>query len=180
MKDEPQAIAIPNNLIDASNPDISKKRGLVYLKDSLYSGYVTSHYANDSLQSKAGFINGKLEGKSVQFYEDGQLRESRFYAENRKVGLHLGYWPNGNKKFEYHFENGLHVGELNEWYVTGQPYRSFNYEKGQENGSQKMWELDGTIRANYVVKDGHRYGLIGLKNCKSVTDEEGKFTAIAY
>ena len=43
-----------------------------------------------------------------------------------------------------------------------------------------MWELDGGIRANYVVKNGHRYGLIGLKNCKSVENEEGSLTGLAY
>jgi hypothetical protein len=28
-----------------------------------------------------------------------------------------------------------------------------------------MWWENGLIRANYVVKNGRRYGLIGLKLC---------------
>ena len=36
---------------------------------------------------------------------------------------------------------------------------------GYEEGSQKAWWQNGVIRANYVVKNGRRYGLIGLKLC---------------
>lgn len=178
-KEELQSI-IPDKTANISDPNLTKKAALVYLNDSLYSGFLVSHYEDGKLQSMAGYVKGKLEGESFQYYNNGQLRESRFYRKNRKTGHHIGFWPDGEQKFAYDFESGIHVGELKEWYASGQPYRFFNYIEGQENGSQKMWGLDGTIRANYVVKNDHRYGLIGLKNCKSVTDEEGLFTAIAY
>jgi hypothetical protein len=35
-------------------------------------------------------------------------------------------------------------------------------------GQQRMWWPDGTLRANYVVRDGRRYGLLGAKGCVSV------------
>ena len=28
-----------------------------------------------------------------------------------------------------------------------------------------MWQEDGTARANYVVREGRRYGLMGAKGC---------------
>lgn len=177
---KPQVGTIPSISIDAKDLALEKKGARIYLNDSLFSGYVVSHSAEGALQSKKGFLNGKLEGEAVEYYSNGQLRERRLYIQNRKTGMHLGFWPNGQAKFEYRFEADLHVGELKEWYATGQAYRFLNYVDGKENGSQKMWEPNGKIRANYVVKNGHRYGLIGLKNCKSVTDEEGSYTALAY
>ncbi len=177
---ESRVKVIPERTVNSTDTHLSKKAAIVYLRDSLYSGFLTDYFDNGSLKSKKGYFNGKLEGEAVQYYENRQLRERRFYKENRKTGTHIGFWPNGQAKFEYYFQSDLHVGELKEWYASGQPYRFFNYEKGKENGSQKMWEANGKIRANYVVKDSHRYGLIGLKNCKSVTNEEGVYTAIAY
>lgn len=177
---ESQNAAIPDRTISADNTSLTKKAARVYLNDSLYSGFIINHFKNGALQSKAGYLDGKLEGESIQYYDNGQLREKRFYKQNRKTDTHLGFWPNGQAKFEYHFKLDLHVGELKEWYASGQAYRFLTYTEGKEDGSQKMWDPDGKIRANYVVKDGHRYGLIGLKNCKSVTDEEGLYTAIAY
>ena len=61
-------------------------------------------------------------------------------------------------------------GELKEWMETGQPYRFFHYIKGYEEGSQKMWWSNGSIRANYVIKNGKRYGLLGLKICSNPYD----------
>lgn len=91
----------------------------------------------------------------------------------------MGWWSNGNQKFIYHFSDGLQKGVSKEWFESGQLLREMHYANGQEEGSQKMWNEDGSIRANYVVKNGRRFGLIGLKNCKSVNDEE-VFTAIQY
>lgn len=179
-ENESSQAVIPNISVEASTDGLSKNKALVYFKDSLFSGFLTNHFADGSIQSKSGYLYGKLQGESVQYYENGQLKEKRFYDNNKKVGHHKGLWPNGNKKFEYYFEAGLHEGELKEWYETGEPFRFFHYKNGKEEGSQKMWQSDGIIRANYVVKEGHRYGLIGLKNCKSVTDEEGLFTAVTY
>lgn len=171
---------IPELLVEITDVSLSKKAAIVYLGDSLFSGFLMEYHSNESLASKAGYLNGKLQGEAVQYYTDGQFKERRYYDVNRKTGYHEGFWPNGEKKFAYFFEKGIHEGALKEWYHTGEPFRFFNYETGKESGAQRMWALDGSLRANYVVKDGHRYGLIGLKNCKSVTNEEGLYTAIAY
>ena len=105
-----------------------------------------------------------------KWYPNGQLVESRIYIDGNKEGFHQGWWENGAKKFEYHFLNAEHDGELKEWMETGQPYRFFHYIKGYEEGSQKMWWSNGSIRANYVIKNGKRYGLLGLKICSNPYD----------
>ena len=45
---------------------------------------------------------------------------------------------------------------------------AFHYIDGKEVGSQKLWQEDGRIKANYEVKNGERFGLIGLKKCDPV------------
>jgi antitoxin component YwqK of YwqJK toxin-antitoxin module len=45
-----------------------------------------------------------------------------------------------------------------------------HFKDGQEEGSQKLWYDNGKIRANYVIIKGKRYGLLGTKNCKNVSD----------
>lgn len=36
---------------------------------------------------------------------------------------------------------------------------------GVEDGCQRSWGFNGEIKANYSVKDGQRYGMIGRKEC---------------
>src|SRR5439155_11394424 len=45
------------------------------------------------------------------------------------------------------------------------PWTSFHHHEGHELGQQQMWNPDGTIRSNYVIKDGRRYGLVGAMGC---------------
>lgn len=106
-----------------------------------------------------------------KWYNDGQLMERRCYKDGRRNGLHEGWWPDGSKKFEYHYHNDAYNGEVVEWYEDGQMYRRMNYKDGHEDGRQQMWKPDGRIMANYEMKNGRKYGLAGVKNCTTVWDE---------
>jgi antitoxin component YwqK of YwqJK toxin-antitoxin module len=50
----------------------------------------------------------------------------------------------------------------------------FNYKNGKETGSQRLWKPDGSIKANYEVVNGERFGLIGLKKCYTVTVDKNE------
>lgn len=171
---------IPDVYISISDSNLMRDGAHQLYKGEVFSGYLVDYFDPDSLKEKEGYLNGLREGNSIKYYTTGQVKEKRNYHQNDKEGIHEGWWENGNRKFEYHFENGKNEGIAIEWYASGQLFKEFNYLSGKENGSQKMLEVDGKIRANYVVKNGHRYGLIGLKNCKSVSDEKGSYAALAY
>ncbi len=109
-------------------------------------------------------------GVEKLWYENGVLAQERFYRKGFKSGIHKGKWDNKQNKFEYHFnDKGEFHGIVKEWYKSGALYMSFNYLDGKENGIQKLWKLDGAVKANYEVVKGERFGLIGLKKCYSVT-----------
>ena len=69
-----------------------------------------------------------------------------------------------------YFKNGEHNGEMTQWHKNGKVYKKFNYKSGFEEGNQKIWNDKGNLKANYDVIQGRRYGLKGIKNCKSVNN----------
>lgn len=160
--------------VKAAIPPLVKNaldEGFVFHGDTLfhheikYSGFLKKTYPNNDTASYGGYLNGLKEGEHKAWYPGKQLMETRWYVQEMKTGIHKGYWEDGKPRFEYAFEKGEHQGPAKEWYQNGQPYREFHYDKGYEEGSQKMWWENGVIRANYVVKNGRRFGLIGLKLC---------------
>ena len=169
----------PQNILVASVPMIFKAsadKGFTLHQDTLfhndtkYSGWVYTLYnAKDTMQV-AGFLNGLEEGIQKKWYPNKQIASIRDYHTGKKIGKHIGYWENGQTQFEFYFEDGEYHGIAKEWYQNGQAYRTFHYEHGYEQGSQKMWWENGIIRANYVVKNGRRYGLVGLKLCMNPND----------
>ncbi|MEO0553007.1 MAG: toxin-antitoxin system YwqK family antitoxin [Bacteroidota bacterium] len=171
---------IPDYTLKATEYEVSRNGLFTLVSGKKYSGYLEDYYPNGQLKMKAGYLNGLREGKAQKYYSNGALMETRYYADNKKHGRHRGWWANGNQKFDYYFVQGEHEGIQKEWFNKGNLFKQFTYRSGKEEGTQKMWEASGKIRANYVVKNGRRYGLIGLKNCKSVNNEKGIYTALIY
>ena len=99
-----------------------------------------------------------------------KISEIRFYRKGKKIGVHELFWDNGNKKMIAYFKNGEHNGEMTQWHKNGKVYKKFNYKSGFEEGNQKIWNDKGNLKANYDVIQGRRYGLTGIKNCKSVNN----------
>ena len=163
-------IGVPPIFKPSADKGFALHQDTLFYNDIKYSGFVYTLYnAKDTMQI-AGFLNGVEEGVQKKWYLNKQIASERFYRAGKKIGKHLGYWENGQPQFEFYFENGEYHGIAKEWYQNGQAYRSFHYEHGYEQGSQKMWWENGIIRANYVVKNGRRYGLIGLKLCMNPND----------
>lgn len=105
-----------------------------------------------------------------KYYPNKQLMEYREFRNGMKNGKQIGYWENGNKRFEFIAKDDAYEGELKEWDRNGKLFHLAHYKDGQEEGEQKLWYENGKIRANYFIIKGKRYGLLGTKNCKNVSD----------
>jgi len=162
--------SIPDLLKHSADKAFTLHQDTLFYNNAKYSGLVYTLYNTKDTMLVASYLNGVEEGVQKKWYANQQIAAVRNYHAGKKIGKHTGYWENGQPQFEFYFESGEHHGVAKEWYQNGQVYRIFHYEHGYEQGSQKMWWENGIIRANYVVKNGRRYGLIGLKLCMNQND----------
>jgi len=163
--------AIPELYTLNSSPTISIHQDTVFLNEKKYSGYVVElDVASLDTLSIQGYLDGLQSGIGKKWYPNGQLMEERAYLKGAKNGLQTAYWENGAKKFEFIAKEDAYEGEFKEWNSKGNLIHFAHFENGQENGPQKLWDEEGKIRANYVIVNGKRYGLLGTKNCKNVSD----------
>jgi hypothetical protein len=164
------SIMIPNLYLNALDTGFVFHQDTLYFQSHKMNGYVFKLYTPHDTAFLGSYWGGLEEGVHKKWYPNKQLAEHRYFHLGKKVGKHVGFWEDGTPKFEYHFIDGELQGVCNEWYQKGQPYKVMHYKNGYEEGSQKMWWENGVIRANYVVKQGRRYGLIGLKLCMTPKD----------
>ena len=136
------------------------------MKYFLYAILIFSTYAcaNQSEQVKGELVITK------KYFPNKQLMEYREFVNEMKNGKQVAYWDNGNKRFEFVAKDDAYEGELKEWDYNGKLFHLAHYKNGQEEGVQKLWYENGKIRANYVIINGRRFGLLGTKNCKNVSD----------
>ena len=165
---------ISSVLISSTDSSLHFINGSWYYRDSLFSGSIETRYSNGQLKSLQTFFSGKEEGWSYSFYPDGKKESQRFYVLGEKDSIHLGWWNNGNRRFEYHFNKGNYDGDYKEWYVSGKPLKYIVYKNGEEVYG-KGWRENGKLFMNYVMKDKRRYGLMNSQLCYSLKNEKGEF-----
>jgi antitoxin component YwqK of YwqJK toxin-antitoxin module len=101
--------------------------------------------------------------------------EQRFYSHGMKVGTMKTWWDNGQLQFLYRFVNREYDGTCFEWSRGGVMTRKMHYKNGYEDGEQHQWYDDGSVRSNYIIQQGRRFGLLGTKNCLNVKDSLDKY-----
>jgi antitoxin component YwqK of YwqJK toxin-antitoxin module len=157
--------------VNVDHARIKHSGGFVYVNDSLFTGtlFTLNERTNDTLESSS-FLKGKEHGTWKQLYLNGSLKEVRYFEHGKKQGEYRGWWPNGSKKFLFHFTDDEYNGTCYEWDENGQLSHEANYLNGHEEGAQRAWYANGKIKSNYIILNGRRYGLLGTKNCKNVSD----------
>ena len=165
------SIEVPFFFVESNKEDLSWQNGTLELNGKPFSGYLTEYYEDRSLRSQTPYVEGKRNGNEYLYYQNGQLNEQRIYRAGYKIGIHQGWWEKGQSRFVYQFDDyGNYHGNCKEWFRDGNLFRDFNYINGQESGQQKMYNADGTVRANYIIKKNRKYGLQGRKKCIPASD----------
>lgn len=156
---------------NAASLHLEMKAGLMMNNDEPFTGIALTldPLSGDTLEQVA-YQDGMEHGEWRKFYPGGELMEQRFFLHGKKQGNYTAWWPNRQMRLLYHFTDGEYQGTCREWNDKGKQVKEMNYQAGHESGSQKVFYDDGKIKANYVLLNGRRYGLLGTKNCKNVSD----------
>lgn len=159
-------------MVAASDAAFQLRNGTAYYQDALYTGQLFSLYPGTSDTAFVhAYRDGKEDGCWKEFYPGHQLMEIRYFRKGSKEGAYLAYWPNRRLRLRYHFLRDEYEGVCEEWNADAVLIRAMHYRNGRESGSQKQFYDDGSIRSNYWMQDGRRYGLLGTKNCVNVSEK---------
>jgi hypothetical protein len=121
--------------------------------------------SNDGVVTWVPLQHGQVHGLQTSRFANGQQRGEGRYVHGQAQGVHRAWWPSGQLQSEQNFSFDKPEGPMRTWYASGRPYQAHLFVQGQESGPQRVWFEDRRIRANYVVRDGRRYGSIGALNC---------------
>jgi antitoxin component YwqK of YwqJK toxin-antitoxin module len=166
---DPGATAHARSLVATAIIDdtrVTEVNGVTKLDGVLFSGTLRSRHENGATKRLATYREGRLEGLARGFYPNGSPWYLRTYHLGREEGVHRGWWENGVAKFIYNYHDGKAEGLAREWFEDGSAFTEFHFVAGQEAGSQRMWTRYGKLRANYIIRHGRRFGLMGSMGCE--------------
>jgi antitoxin component YwqK of YwqJK toxin-antitoxin module len=162
-------------MYNAATVQITMQQGLAFYQGRPFTGMLYTLAANNDTIQVTGFNQGKEHGTWRSFYPSNRLQEKRYYHNGQKTGKYIAYWPNGKQKWLYHFNRNEYHGQCLEWNDKGLLVKNMNFNMGYEDGPQHQWYDNGKVKANYLMINGRRYGLLGTKNCVNVSDSIFKY-----
>jgi TonB family protein len=85
---------------------------LIFLSVKIFAqkDTVKTYYPDGKLQSLICMENNLRQGTSIYYWENGNIKESRNYLNDKVFGTVLTYYKNGNRKEIYYLENGKRNG----------------------------------------------------------------------
>jgi hypothetical protein len=70
---------IPKDTILINQPTLQLNNGVYFLDEKPFSGYIKENYDPKRLKSIGSYWQGKQEGSTLTFYENGKNRDNRSY-----------------------------------------------------------------------------------------------------
>lgn len=167
---------LKNILLKKNDTSLHIVNGILLEKGKPFNGTLFTVFegSTDTAELES-YFDGKEHGEWKKFYPGSIKKEKRYFTNGQKTGEYIAWWPNGQIQLDYYFVADEYEGTCKEWNEAGLLTKIMNYKNGYENGHQQWWYDNGKIKANYIIKDGRRYGLLGTKNCVNVSDSIFKY-----
>ncbi|NKI25491.1 hypothetical protein HCG49_02820 [Arenibacter sp. 6A1] len=74
--------------------------------------------------------------------------EPRNISDSNKKNV--GFYRNGNKKYEFDWVDGKTKGPVKEWFINGQQKSEMYWVDHQEDGTWKSWNYDGSLQSEKI------------------------------
>ena len=104
-----------------------------------------SFFSNGNLEYEAEYVNGKLDGASKVWLEDGTLYSISKYSNNLPHGIWKIFHPNGKLMFEVNYEYGQKHGVEKWYYDNGNLKSDQKFDSGISISEITRWNIDGTL-----------------------------------
>ena len=104
-----------------------------------------SFFYNGNLEYEAEFANGKLDGTSKLWLEDGTLYSISKYSNSQPHGIWKKFHPNGKLMFEVNYEYGQKHGVQKWYYDNGNVKSEQKFDFGIAISEITRWNIDGML-----------------------------------
>ena len=116
--------------------------------------YKEEYYPSGELMYKVEIVDGKQNGESVYYYENGTIRQVGNWKNDLEHGIFKKYHSNGQIAEIYEAREGGLFGEAKGYYSNGKLEYEIIYENGVAEGESKYYYENGSIKEIKEHKNG--------------------------
>ena len=128
------------------------------LKDGLWIHYSESGIELQREEYDRGHI-GNTSRFELETFDDGSVKSVTPYAGDEIHGVFVEYWPNGEKREEVTYDDGLKDGPAFLYWDNGRVREQGQYQRGRKQGLWQTHNNAGTLLASLPYERGRLTGL---------------------
>ncbi len=130
-----------------------------YFRDGFYDGVnVTFSPSTDFPASEVSYSNGKKNGTSKIYYDNGKLQEEDTYLNDIKNGISRWYNRSGKLLAEYNYQMGVFEGAQKTYYENDSVQSYSAYSNNIYNGDYKEFFRNGVVKVSGKYVNGVKEG----------------------
>lgn len=115
------------------------------------NGKLIEFYENGKIKFKTYYKDGIQNGETESFYENEMLYESYNLIDGKLNGKLYRYHKNGNLKFECQYMSGVQYGIANTYYENGDIFRTIELDDKSDYVIEKEYYIFGILK--FIYKD---------------------------
>jgi antitoxin component YwqK of YwqJK toxin-antitoxin module len=141
-------------------------------------GPFTAWYRTGELKKRGGYLNGKLDGRQIEYYANGTVKEDMTYVKGGVLdGEHTSFFENGGLELREHYKNGKLDGHKEQNYRNGNARSTADYKDGSMDGIFVLFHQNGQPRVRGFYHNHERSGTWTTFWDDGAKRLEGQFTA---
>ncbi len=136
---------------------ISETAGYV---DGKLNGKVLRYYENGKLEIDSNYKDDNLDGEYRYYNNKGALTQKKYYENSKLNGLYMSYFEVGQKlpEFKIQYENGQVKDKALEYYSNGSLYSEMSFNGDNQDGPEIKYYLNGKLSSEENYTNGELNG----------------------
>jgi len=137
----------------------NKIKAIMNYKEDGKTVKATLFYQNAKKAAEGTFIDMKKEGQWQYFsYYGGYLSSIENYINGKKDGVSCKYYENGKITEEIHWKNGIKQGKWTRYYLNEKPIVSSTYVNNKLDGNYEAFYNNGNLKVKGIYSKDNRHG----------------------
>lgn len=125
--------------------ELNTEDGLYYKDKKIFTGQYKTFDQSGIMTNLYNIVDGKLDGLSFVYHENGNKKEQQSYKNGQKDGQWITWNMEGSTTGIAIYNNGKKDGCWIIWDDNGTKRYEMNYKDGQKVGKWLMWNEKGEL-----------------------------------
>ena len=121
---------------------------------NIWEGKSLVYYESGELKIEYKYVNGNIEGIWREYYKSGKIKRARTYIAGKREGKDTRFYESGSTEIEMNYVNDIIQGDWISYYESGAIDQTSQFVDGKRNGLLKSFYKTSELDFIQVYKNG--------------------------